>query len=261
MRKPSVVSGVEVVEETARLVKQMRFSANRPAYTEGEHVAVCVDPRWSDDNQTIEVLITCYALAHQHVDWEGLRINIELKEGERSVTWFSFLNQRGQAVRNELPVGAEYSLSLPYRVKSQIAERVLSRPPRQIRSRGDMQWAYEVENIPDQSPGVDAEELSETVVREGQSAEGSIRWSVEETGEGTVQVCFEVQEEPGGHLIAFSLVESTSGRVQYSDIVTLVPSRTSGKWEGRISLDSSVEVKPPCDLVFELLPPLKPEST
>ena len=42
-----MISGAEVVEEAARLIKQIRFSANRPAYMEGEHVAVSVDPRWS----------------------------------------------------------------------------------------------------------------------------------------------------------------------------------------------------------------------
>lgn len=130
MSQTSVIRGLEVVEEAARLVKQIRFSANRPAYTEGKHVAVSVDPRWSDDNQTVNVLITCFALGHQQVDWEGLRVNIERREEEHSVTWLSFLNARGQAVRSELPVGEEYSLSLAYRVKSQIAERVLSNEQR-----------------------------------------------------------------------------------------------------------------------------------
>src|SRR4030095_7373105 len=146
-----MISGVEVVEETARLIKQIRFSANRPAYMEGEHVAVSVDPRWSADNKTIDVFITCYALGNQDVDWEGLRINIEQRNEERSVTWLSFLNRRGQAARNDLPVGGEYSLSLPYRVKSQIAGRVRSTQEGQIRSRGSIQWTEQAEETLPQS--------------------------------------------------------------------------------------------------------------
>src|SRR5262245_35585490 len=150
MRKSSMLRGLEVVEEAAKLIKQIRFSANRPAYTEGKHVAVSVDPRWSEDNETIKVLITCYGLGHQQVDWEGLRMNIDRWEDGRRVTWLAFLNARGQAVRDGLPVGGEYSLSLPYRVKSHIAERILSSPQRQIRSRGGIQWAYEAEERNDQ---------------------------------------------------------------------------------------------------------------
>jgi hypothetical protein len=261
MSQTSVIRGLEVVEEAARLVKQMRFSANRPAYTEGKHVAVCVDPRWSDDNRAIDVLITCYALGHQPVDWEGLRINIERREEEHSVTWLSFLNARGQAVRNELPFGEEYSLSLPYRVKSQIVERVLSIPQRQIRSRGGIHWAYEVEHTKHLLGGEDEEPLAAPVVPEGQSPEGPVQWTVNETEEGAVEVCFEINEELPGRRLAFSLAESTSGLLQYSGLLTLVPARVPGKWEGRVLLDSAVGVKPPCDLVFELLPPAKTEST
>ena len=170
--RASVISGVDVVEEAARLVKQIRFSANRPAYSEGEHVAVSVDPRWSDDNETINVLITCFALGHQHVDWEGLRINIERRQDDRSVTWLSFLDARGQSMRNELPVGGEYSLSLPYRVKSQIAARVLYSPQSQIRSRGGIQLAYDPENT--QYDGTNQEPSSDPLAREDQSQKSLI---------------------------------------------------------------------------------------
>jgi len=203
------------------------------------------------------VLITCFALGHQHVDWEGLRINIERRQDERSVTWLSFLDARGQSMRNELPVGGEYSLSLPYRVKSQIAARVLYSPQSQIRSRGGIQLAYDPEST--KYGGTDQEPSSDPLAREGQSQESSILWTVRETGKGSVQVSFEVSEELPGHRIAFSLVESTSGRVQHSGMVTLVASKLPGRWEGRALIDSS-EVTRPCDLVFEPLPPADKES-
>ncbi len=256
-----MISGVEVVEEAAKLIKQIRFSANRPAYKEGEHVAVSVDPRWSADNRTIEVFITCYALGHQDVDWEGLRINIERREDERSVTWLSFLNARGQSTRNELPVGGEYSLSLPYRVKSQIAERVLSIQARQIRSRGSIQLTEKAEETQQQVRAVNEEALAEPTVREGHTPDGSIQWTVKETADGHLEIYFEAQEGLAGGQIAVSLVEATSGRLQFSRILQLIPASKPGRWEGRFSLGPSAGVKRPCDLIFEPLPPADKEST
>ena len=256
-----MISGEEVVEEAARLIKQIRFSANRPAYREGKHVAVCVDPRWSADNRTIDVLITCYALGHQDVDWEGLRINIERREDERSVTWLSFLNARGQSERNDLPVGKEYSLSLPYRVKSQIAERVLPIQERQIRSRGSIQLNEEAEKTEYQLDTVNEEALAEPIVREGHTPDGSIHWIVKEIAEGHLEIYFEAQEELADGQIAVSLVEATSGCLQFSRILQLIPAEQPGRWEGKFSLGPSAGVRRPCDLVFEALPPADIEST
>jgi hypothetical protein len=250
-----MISGVEVVEEAARLIKQIRFSANRPAYREGKHVAVCVDPRWSADNRTIDVLITCYALGHQDVDWEGLRVNIERREDERSVTWLSFLNARGQSTRNELPVEGEYSLSLPYRVKSQVAERVLSVQERQIRSRGSIQLTDKAEERQQQSRAVNEEALAEPNVREGHTPDGSIQWIVKETADEQLEIYFEAQEELAGGQIAVSLVEATTGCLQLSGILQLIPAGKPGRWEGRFSLGPSAGVNRPCNLVFEPLPP------
>jgi hypothetical protein len=260
MDRNSIVRGVEGIEEAAMLLRRIRFSLNRPAYAEGKRVAVGVDPRLSDDNETMRVLITCYGLQLQQVDWEGLRINIERREGDHSIAWLAFLNARGQAVRDGLPRGGEYSLSLPCRVKSQIVGQALSTPRRRIRRRGSIKWDYQPDETESSSIRGEEAALREAIIQEGRALEGALVWRVRETEEGEVQVSFEANEEFARQRLSITVIESISGRVQYSGVLTLVPATTVGKWEGSLTLGKSTEVKRPGDLILEALSPADQEA-
>jgi hypothetical protein len=253
MGMSSTVRGIEAINETALLLSRIRFSAGRPAYAEGKRVAVSVDPRWNEETETVRVSITCYGLTLQQVDWEGLRINIERREADHSVTWLAFLNMRGQAVRDGLPPAGEYSLSLPCRVKSQLVAQVLSSPRRQIRKRGTIQWNYETdETKPGILPGAEAA-LREAIIQEGRTEDTSLLWRVAETEEGEVQVSLEAQKEMAGQRLAISLIESISGRLLHSGELMLIPAATFDRCEGRLRLGRYTELTRPCDLVFEQL--------
>lgn len=251
MGRSSTVRGIEAIDEAAMLLRRVRFSANSPAYAEGERVAVSVDPRWSDDSESLRVLITCYGLAVQPVDWEGLRINIELKKDDHNIAWLAFLNTRGQAVREGLPAGGEYSLSLPCRVKSHIVGPLFSNPSRQIRKRGGIRWNYDSDETTNGSGRADEVVAVKEFGDEERTIGMSLLCEVRETEEGEVQVRVETGEERANPRLAINLIESRSGRVQCSGVLTLVPATTAGKWEGRLTLGKSSEVTRPYDLVFE----------
>ena len=226
--------GRQVIEEAAWLLRQMRFSQHHGAYAEGQQVAISIDPRWNTDNETLHVLITCYAFAHRRADWAKLPMHILPEGGRAGVYAIARLNARGQVVIPRLPAG-EYRLSL--RLKPARVEPVLYRQPESSAAQGE-----------------DASD--ERRVWRGEGEGGTVTWTIEETEEGDVQIAFETSEEKlAGHVVPFSLVDPDSKRVHYSRQLTLEPTRTPGKWEGWCSVGSRTEIQGPYELVFEVVPP------
>jgi hypothetical protein len=226
--------GQTVIAEAAQLLRQMRFSQNQGAYAEGQQVAVSVDPRWNDDNETIRVLITCYAFGHRRVDWAKLPVHVLPEGGGTGVYAIVRLDTRGQAMIPRLPPG-QYRLAL--RVKPAQVEWVLAPQPQRLAAQGE-------------------DEASGRRVWRGEGADGPVVWILEETEEGDVQIAFETREESlAGCVVAFSLVDPASKRVHYSRQLTLAPAKTPGKWEGWYSVGTRTEVQGPYELVFEVLPP------
>lgn len=230
-----ITKGRTVIEEAARLLKEIRFSANNPAYIEGSHAAVSVDPRWRDDNSAIEAMITCFSLDAGPVDWDGLRINIDRKEGERSITWLTFLNARGQAVRR-LPAQGDYSASLPYYARSEVFQQAIHPP---IRARGSLELTHDAADQVWRKP----------FVREGDSPGGPFSWRMEETDQGDVRLSIRTTDEGMvGKPIVFSLVESGSGRMHSTGECTVSGIREPYYW---VVLGSFAELSVTCDLVLE----------
>src|SRR5215831_448093 len=163
--------GRQVIEETAQLLRQMRFSSHQGAYAESQHVAVSVDPRWNKDDETLRVLITCYAFGHRSVDWGGLPVQVLPEEG--GVYAIVRLNGRGQAIIPRLPAG-EYGLSL--RTKPVRVALVLFRQPEHLAAQGEG-------------------EQEERRVWRGEGEEGAVLWTIEETEEGDIQIAFETSAE------------------------------------------------------------------
>jgi len=233
-QQPGTPRGRQVIEETSQLLRQMRFSQNQGAYAEGQHVAVSVDPRWNEDNETVRVLISCYAFGHRRVDWVRLPVHV-LPEGKGAgVQAIVRLDGRGQAVIPKLPLG-EYRLSL--RLKPLRVEPVLSRQLERLAAQGET-------------------DLEERRVWNGEGEDGDILWTFEETEDGDVQIAFETNAPHlAGHVIIFSLVDPDSKQVQYRRRLTLEPTRTPGKWEGWCSIGSRNEFPGAYELVFEVMPP------
>lgn len=226
--------GQQVIEETGRLLRQMRFSQDRGAYAEGQHVAVSVDPRWNEDSETIRVLISCYAFGHHRVDWAQLPVHVLPEGGRAGVYAIIRLDGRGQAVIPRLSPG-EYCLSL--RRKPIRVEPVLSRQLERLAAQGET-------------------DLEERRVWRGEGEEGALLWTLEETEDGDVQIAFETNAQHlAGHVVIFSLVDPDSKQVQYRRRLTLEPTRTPGKWEGWCSLGARTEFQGPYELIFEVVPP------
>jgi len=231
-QQPDMPRGQQVIEETARLLRQMRFSQSQGGHAEGQHVAVSVDPRWNEGNETIRVLISCYAFGHRRVDWARLPVHVLPAGKGAGVHAIVRLDARGQTVIPRLPPG-EYRLSL--RRKPAGAEPVLSRQLERLAAQGES----------------DSEERR---VWSGEGEDGTLLWSFEETEEGDVQIAFETNvQRLAGHVVIFSLIDPDSKHVQYRHRLTLGPTKTPGKWEGWCSLGARTEFQGPYELIFEVM--------
>ena len=225
--------GWETIAEAAQLLRRLQFSHAYGAYAEGSHVSVSADPRWNADNETICVLITCYALGHHHTEWSSLPVYVSPEDTRAGVYAIARLDTRGQAFLPNLPPGV-YHLSL--RTKPTQVQPVLFPQPERLAAQGE-------------------DEESERQMWRGSSEEGALVWTIEETEEGDVQIAFETHEERlAGQVVVFSLVDPDSRRVLYRHRLTLEPTRTSGTWEGWCSLGSQGQVHGPYELVFEVAP-------
>ena len=227
-------SNAAALAEAAQLLRQMRLSHDHGAYAEGRHVAVSIDPRWNVDHQTLCVLITCHALGHVRTEWSSLPVYVLPEGGKAGVRVIARLDARGQTVIPSLPPG-DYTLSL--RLRPLRGESVLGAKPERLAAQGE-------------------DEQDERRLWRGNSEDGALVWTIEETEEGDVQIAFETCEERlASHAVVFSLVELNSKRVQSSHRLTLEPTRTSGTWEGWCSVGSRAHLQGPYELVFEVVSP------
>ena len=225
--------GQPVIAEAARLLQEMRFSHLHGAYAEGQHVAVSVDPRWNSDADTFQTLISCIALGHRHIDWAQLPIRIS-PEQRGGMHALSRLDARGQTLVPNLPPG-EYRLTL--RLKQIHTVPVLSQTIDRLAAQGD-------------------EEDEERRVWRGESADGLVSWSLEETEEGEVQISFETQEaQLSDHVVTFQLLDPASKQTCYKQQLTFQPTRTPGKWEAWCGIGSQAEFPGPYELTFEIVSP------
>ena len=232
--QPTLQQGNVALAEAAQLLRQMRLSHDHGAYAEGQHVAISVDPRWNVDRQTLCVLITCYAFGHNRIKWSSLPVYVLPQGGKAGVRVIARLDSRGQTVIPSLPPG-DYTLSL--RLTPLRGEPVLGGKPERLAAQGE-------------------DEQDDRRLWRGNSEEGALVWTIEETEEGDVQIAFETREERlAGYVVVFSLVELNSKHVHSSHRLALEPTRTSGTWEGWCSVGSRAHLHGPYELVFEVVSP------
>lgn len=198
--------GHEVVEEAARLLRRMGFSADRGAYAEGEYVAVTVDPVWNEDNQTLSAIITCYPFGHRQVDWDGMPVLV-LSDSARNSARITFLNTRGQAM---IAIEKEQNLqSGEYHLKAAA------------------QWGRSEELLP---PPV-----QEPWSRVYPSNDGQVRTAVGLTAGGELVVAAETHNPRlAGATVRFCFGPADATTAQLSGELTLEPSKAQENvWEGR----------------------------
>jgi len=227
-----------ILEEAMRLFQAMHFSHIHGAYAEGQYVAVSVDPRWNDNEETFRTMISCIALGHRRVDWERLPVQISPEQGGGMHT-LTRLDARGQALIPHLPPG-EYRLAL--RLKQLRVAPVLSQPLEKLAAQGE-------------------DDAHERRVWQGKSEDGVITWSLEETEEGDVQIAFETQAaQLSGHTLIFQLLDPTNQQTRYSRQLVFQPTRTPNKWEAWCVIGSHSEFPGPYELMFALEPFNAPDT-
>ena len=117
---------LKILEEAKALVKKMAFSAASGDYLEGERVTVLVDPRLRDDDDTMDVLLTCLPSGIQTLNWTGLAVSATKERGAEEWCAVAFFDRRGQALFSSLSP-ARYSLGL---LEHEEAVELIKRPGR-----------------------------------------------------------------------------------------------------------------------------------
>ena len=226
------LQGHAAIEEAAQLLRQMRFSHRQGAYAEGRYVAISADPRWSADERTFRVQLSCLAFGHRRIDWERLPLHIAPEDRSSGVHVLTRFNSRGQALVPNLSPG-EYRLTL--RLRPTPRASVLSAEPDRLAAQGE-------------------DEREERQVWHGESEDKAILWSIEAGEEGDVQVALETSVERwAGAVIVFSLIDPAGQQIRYNRQLTLEPTRLSAKWEAWCSIGSRTEFQGPYELEFEIL--------
>lgn len=234
------VQGREVIEEAARLLRRMHFPTRHGTYAEGHHVVISVDLRWNDDHESMRVLLTCYALGHRRVDWEGLPVFV-LHDDGGTTAFLVRLGARGQAVIANLPPGAyRLSTSSHYGWSAAPVRLPIHRPG----------WMA-AQKAPQSADATDTEGLQEAPVYA--SRDGRVHATVRQTQAGTTVVAFETQDATLAHAVVRFAFVRESGQVEQSAAVELEPIEGEARlWEGR--WEGVVRLSGPCALGFAVLP-------
>jgi hypothetical protein len=229
-----VRQGHEILREATQLLSLMSFWSNRGAYAEGRYVAISVDPRWNEGNETIQVFLTCYAFGHRQVDWQELPICAR-PAGKGSVYGIARLDARGQGIMTRLQPD-DYRLFVPERYGR--SEQPLPFCP--SHAYGNLAAATE-------DPG----ELFEPHICD--SPDGSVRATVRRTPEGTTIVAFETWEtELTDAIVYFAFVRESGEMLQSAEVrltpVDEEPGLLEARWE------DEVEFTERCTFEFGILP-------
>jgi hypothetical protein len=229
-----VRQGHEILTEAMQLLRRMSFWSNRGAYAEGRHVAISVDPRWNEDQETIQVTLTCYAFGHQQVDWQGLPIVARPAE-TKNPYGIAHLNARGQGMMARLQPDDYRLFVLESYCKGE--EPI---PFGADLTPGHLAAATETPDGPFEPHLYD-------------SPDGSIRATVRRTLDETTIVAFETEEAAlAGAVVYFAFVLE-SGDIQHSASVQFSPvEEEAGLLEAR--WEAEVEFTEHCTFEFGIIP-------
>ena len=227
---PEIRQHDDIIREATQLLRQMSFWSNRGAYAEGRYVAISVDPRWSDDRDTIQVALTCYAFGQQ-VDWRKLPI-IARPAGAAHPYRVAHLDARGQAMLLRLQPD-DYRLDVPENYG---------------RSNAPLPFDAQHGRLAAASGAPDAS----FEPRIYEAPDGSLRATVRRTRDGITVVAFETEETALAGAAVFFAFVLESGEVWRSASVTLAPvEEEPGLWEAR--WEAEIAFTERCDFEFGVI--------
>jgi hypothetical protein len=229
-----VRQGHEILSEAAQLLSHMSFWSNRGAYAEGRYVAISVDPRWNEDHETIQVILTCYAFGQQQVDWQGLPI-VARPAGARNPYGIAHLNARGQGMMARLQPDDYRLLVLEHHGQGEA--------PLPFGVHLDHGHLAAASEKPD---GSFEPQLYD-------SPDGSVRATVRRTLDETTIVAFETREADLASAVVYFAFVLESGEIQHSASVAFTPvEEEPGLLEARWEAD--VEFTERCTFEFGVIP-------
>jgi hypothetical protein len=229
-----VRQGHNILTEATQLLSHMSFWSNRGAYAEGHYVAISVDPRWNEDQQTIQVTLTCYAFGHQQVDWQGLPI-IARPAATRNPYGITHLNARGQGRMARLQPD-DYRLF--------VLEHY---------GQGEEPIPWDAHLTPGHLAAASEQPEGPFDLHLYESPDGSVRATVRRTLDETTIVAFETGEtDLAGAVVYFAFVLASreiwhSASVQFSPVEE-EPGLLEARWEAEI------EFTEPCTFEFGVIP-------
>jgi hypothetical protein len=217
----------------------MSFWPNRGAYAQGRYVAITVDPRWDDDQTTIQVVLTCYAFGHPNVDWQGLPVLVrplgQGRAGPGNVYSMTRLDARGQGRVTRLQPD-DYRLLVPERYGR--GEEPL--PFGAHQTHGSLAAATEASDEPFE-PHIYA------------SPDGSLLATLRQSPEGTTIAAFETSEAELVDAVVYFAFVLESGDTLQSATVQLTPvEEEPGLLEAR--WEAEVDCTERCTFEFGILP-------
>src|SRR5262245_15939585 len=133
MKETPAPQSQDDIEEAARLLRELHFSHSHGAYAEGQHVAVSIDPRCNEDEETFRTISPCIAFEHRRVEGARLPMHLSLA-GCGGLHALSRLDARVQTLVPSLPPG-EYRLAL--RLQQMRAVPVLSPVVEKLAAQGE----------------------------------------------------------------------------------------------------------------------------
>lgn len=221
-RYPSHPRGGHLLEEAARLLNEMGFSASHGDYRAGDWVLVTIDPRWNSDKQVLSVAIQCSARGHQNVDWAGLPIYL-CNSADGAVLTASFLNAQGRVMFDGVSPG-RYTLA------------------------ASAEWKRCVDPIRVERPG--------PWNRDESSADERVQMSLGRTATGVYSVFAEPVSEaafPAGTEVFYCLVKPKTGQVSRCGRVAIGERKSStGPLRALAAAGEDEEI-----MVFSIVPPVE----
>lgn len=223
------IRGREVLEEAVKLLDRMRIAPDQGAHATGEHVAVNIQPSWSEDHKKIQVLITCYPFGKHSVDWMELLLFIHPEKSEE-ITGLIRLDQDGQGTLSNLS-------------------------PKAYRPSGYIQWGESGESIPLRwdSPWC----------RVYSTKDESIQITANGEENGTLVVAAETRDaRMAGRTVQIGISDRHNANIRRTAKLTLEPAReVKGLWKGRWEYHPGHGMAADCEeeneLIFAVVPNLE----
>ncbi|HED17979.1 MAG TPA: hypothetical protein ENI74_00550 [Gammaproteobacteria bacterium] len=231
----SQLHGYPVIREVAKLLDGLEFTTPDGTMVRGDRVRITIDPRWEDEAGAYRVLITCYVLDGQHVDWASMPVRIRPAGDTTGPTFIARLNPNGQAVIKYLPRG-QYNLSSAIRYCG--GDEPIIYPP----DAGEQQ--VETLAAAAKAPKDAWPEQPTSYV----SNDTHLVATPELLPDGRFAITFESTDEALDKAnIEFAFVSET-GQVEFSDHVVLSKAAQGKLWLAR--WEGAIEVQQPCRFIF-----------